>query len=369
MMTRTELHDLITATPDTAVSLYLPTHTTGREVRQDPIRLKNLLTQARVQLADRGVADPDTMLEPASALLDDGVFWADRRAGLAVFIDREQTRQFSLPLVVTESVVVGEGFAVRQLLPMLDADQRFAVLTVTERASELRLGSRFSVEDETVVELPEHPLRSGVESDYQNPVNASPPNRPNVGAHNIGNAQVYGDSPPEFRKAQLLAYAGALAKTVEAWLAKNPMPLVIVADAELAGHVQHSAALRARLAGVVDANPAALDNDALHAAAFEQVARSFRARTDEALDGAHRLTGRNDGRVLVGLRQIADAAAASRVATLIVSGEPDAGDARTPDDELVEAAIRGTVLGGGDVVVADPGRLPDGADTVALLRY
>lgn len=48
---RDDLVALATADSSVAVSLYVPTHVRGAQVRQGPIRLKNLLTEARDLLA------------------------------------------------------------------------------------------------------------------------------------------------------------------------------------------------------------------------------------------------------------------------------------------------------------------------------
>ena len=76
------------AISDTATaSVYLPTHTAGREIRQDPIRLKNPLDQAEKKLADAGYrhAECEAMLRPARALVSDGSFWRHQKRGLAAF--------------------------------------------------------------------------------------------------------------------------------------------------------------------------------------------------------------------------------------------------------------------------------------------
>jgi len=51
----------------------MPTHRAGTETRQDPIRLKNLLSRAREQLVDGGLrsTEADGILEPARLLLED----------------------------------------------------------------------------------------------------------------------------------------------------------------------------------------------------------------------------------------------------------------------------------------------------------
>jgi hypothetical protein len=68
-----DLADLAARNPSVAVSMFLPTHTSGRETRQDPIRLNNLIGQAQAAMVASG-ADPDeadAILRPAGALIDD----------------------------------------------------------------------------------------------------------------------------------------------------------------------------------------------------------------------------------------------------------------------------------------------------------
>ena len=59
------------------ISFYMPTHRTGAEIQQDPIRLKNLLREAEEHLSAWGVGtrDVQAVIEPASRLLQDSYFW------------------------------------------------------------------------------------------------------------------------------------------------------------------------------------------------------------------------------------------------------------------------------------------------------
>ena len=46
MFVRNDLDELVGCDKRPAVSIYMPTHSAGREVRQDAIRLRNLLSTA-----------------------------------------------------------------------------------------------------------------------------------------------------------------------------------------------------------------------------------------------------------------------------------------------------------------------------------
>jgi hypothetical protein len=51
MFSRSDLDEVVAIDAQPAVSLYLPTHIAGREIRQDPIRLKDLLSVVADRLA------------------------------------------------------------------------------------------------------------------------------------------------------------------------------------------------------------------------------------------------------------------------------------------------------------------------------
>lgn len=244
MFTRADLSTVLDAAPSPAVSIFMPTHVRGDEVRQGPIRLKNLAAEAKAGLAAAGLpaAEIERIVGPALTLVEDHEFWQHRDQGLALFLDAGGARRFTVPIPLAEDVAVGTGFRVRPLLPVLAADGAFLVVTVTADAVRVLDASRFAVTGTDLPGGPDGPDGS-VENDYENPVQASPPARPHTGTANISHAQVYGDSPPEWRKTRLVEYVRKVAAAVERRLAADPVPVVLVADTEIAGHFRKAADL------------------------------------------------------------------------------------------------------------------------------
>lgn len=76
MFTRSDLTELMEAAPELGASIFLPTHVRGAEIRQDPIRLKNLTAEARDKLLAAGLSPSEVegMLAPAAALVEDYEF-------------------------------------------------------------------------------------------------------------------------------------------------------------------------------------------------------------------------------------------------------------------------------------------------------
>jgi hypothetical protein len=139
------------------ISLFMPTHRGGPDVQQDPIRLRNLLRDAEDQLLAQELRQPDVdaLLAPARRLLDEPGFWHEQSDGLAVFVGASSFHHFSVPLDLSELVIVGEAFYLKPLLPLLTGDGRFYVLALSQNAVRLLQGTRHSVE---LIDLPGVPL-------------------------------------------------------------------------------------------------------------------------------------------------------------------------------------------------------------------
>src|SRR5690348_70579 len=111
MFSRSDLDELVALDAQPAISLYLPTHVAGREIRQDPIRLKNLLSAAAERLsATRRRPEIEELLEPAGSLVGDEEFWRHQRQGLAVFLAAGFARIHKLPVPVPEEAFVADHF-------------------------------------------------------------------------------------------------------------------------------------------------------------------------------------------------------------------------------------------------------------------
>ena len=91
------------------ISAFIPTHEKGREVAQDPIQLKNQLSDVEDSLASLGYKprERDDRLARARSLLDDREFWEHQRNGLAVFVDEDGS-----VVTVSSSKSLGPWFVV-----------------------------------------------------------------------------------------------------------------------------------------------------------------------------------------------------------------------------------------------------------------
>jgi hypothetical protein len=141
-MNRTDVLLLQSIRSNPCLTITLPTHRTAPDNQQDPIRLRNLLTQA----TNRLLADYSRReLEPLLARLDHLAQEIDFRYtldGLALFASIDFGRSFATPFPLPERVVVDETFATRDLVYALNRAIRYWVLVLSEQPTRLYEGTR-----------------------------------------------------------------------------------------------------------------------------------------------------------------------------------------------------------------------------------
>lgn len=390
MFTKDDLSALTTADASPAVSIFLPTHVAGREIRQDPIRLKNLLGEAEERLLALGLRRPEAeeILAPGAALAGDEEFWRHQQHGLAVFLAPGTFHEYRVPVELPEEVIVGPQFHVRPLLPLLSGEGVFLLLTVSAARVRLFEGARFGLAEVDVKDagLPQSVLDVSGETDYENTRHASPVARPRADVFPGGLPKTYnfGETPEELRKAELIEFLRRVATGIEAYLGSQHTPLVLAAHPEIQGNFRAVAArLENLLADGITENPDALDEADLHARAYALVEPLFLAPREQALARFNTLFGEASPRVTTRAEEIVKAARFSRVDTLLLSpdghlwGRYDAaadkveahGSPKPGDVDLLDDAAVQTLLQGGQIHVLPKEQLRPGALMQAILRY
>lgn len=156
LISREEIKTLIEQPKGNCVSIYMPTHPAGPEMRQDPIRFKNLVKEAETRLIDAGLEQKEAIaLLEKSHEIDTQEFWEQMgEQGLAIFISENIFRYYILPIDFQELVVVTDRFHIKPLLPILNGNGRFYMLALSQKAVRFFEGTRYSVNEVEVENLP-----------------------------------------------------------------------------------------------------------------------------------------------------------------------------------------------------------------------
>jgi hypothetical protein len=378
MLFRQDLDELVMADLRPAVSIYLPTHVAGREIRQDPIRLRNLIAQADERLARNWRStERAALLAPVRALDADDFFWRQQQEGLAVFLAPGFSRIHKLPAAVPELVVVSDHFHILPLLPMLDGGQ-FWLLSLSAARTRLYQGTRHTFLEVTGLDLPQGVGEVRGETEYQETHHAAPQRRRSGG---FDKAQPFGEDPEAVRKTELIRLLQRTAAAVEPCIRRSPAPVVLAAHPEIRGHFREIAGWKEIVPDGVSENPDALAEAELHRRAWACVEPILAAARAAPLERFNSLLG--TGKAATAIEDIIGAARDGRVDTLFVghdariwgrigeSGGPIAVHETAAEDDvdLLDHAALLTLRHGGRIMPVERAALPAPGLAAALLRY
>src|SRR5205823_6656173 len=112
---------------------------------------KNLYRSAERQLIELGMDAEEAMdlLVPVQELLEHRTFWQNAGEGLAVFRSPDLFRVYRVGLPLTNLSLVNDQFQTQPLLPLLNGNGRFYVLTLSQDDIRLMRGNR-----EQLVQVP-----------------------------------------------------------------------------------------------------------------------------------------------------------------------------------------------------------------------
>jgi len=386
ILTKKELEQLMCEEQQWCVSIYLPTHHTGVDAQQDPIRLKNLLEEAGKGLAEQGMGtrDVQNILEPVNALLQDSNFWQHQSDGLAIFLTPGRIRQYRLPLDFEEFVAVMDHFHIKPLFPLFTGDGQFYILALSQNEVRLLNGTRYSVSNVDIGQvggsLAEAILSDGHQASLQ--LHSSGPAGGMAGSGSV-TFHGQGGGSDESDKNELLRYFNLISDGLTEFLQGDQVPLVLAGVEYLLPIYKEANTYPYLIDMVITGNPDLLSANELHKSAWDIIEPHFQAARDEAVAHYQQLAGQASGRVADTLEKIVPAASDGRIETLFIAlGEqswgvfnPDTNETElhsqmeSGDESLLDLAAVQTYLKGGTVYNVEPNKVPGGKSAAAVLRY
>lgn len=382
ILNREELQSLARLSGGPHVSIYLPTHRAGAQVQQNPIRFKNLLREAEDRLLEQGHGEGQVaeILEPARATLNDSQYWQHQSDGLAVFLGPGLCRRFRVPVSFEELVLVGERFHLTPLLPFLTGDGRFYLLAVSQKRVRLFEGSRDSVREIDLRDIPES-LTEALGYDWEERTLQF-----HTGASGAGQgkrrAMFHGHGVgADESKDEITRFLQLVDSGVSRLLADPQAPLVVAAVDYLIAIYREVSHYPNLLDKGLEGNPDVLSAEELHGKAWELVEPLFHQGEKAAAERFQELLG--TGRASHELEQVIPAAVDGRVDTLFVAVgahewgrfDPDVRRIEVGDgpnggnEDLLDRAALESLLHGATVYAVDPGQVPGHGPVAAVFRY
>ena len=364
------------------LSLYQPTHRRHPENQQDPIRFGNLLKVLEASLLQQvPKGEAQALLEPFQALANDREFWNYTLDGLAVLGSKGLFRVYPLQRPVRELAVVADSFHTKPLLRILQSADRYQVLGLNRREFKLYEGNRDVLAEVEPADGIPRTMAQALGARYSEPDHteaayggvggkSSPVRRGRDGKQ----AAVDIDTERFFRAVD----RGILEQHSQ----PSGLPLILAALPEhqhMFFELTHNPFLAAE---AIDSHPDALPSiDELRQRAWQVVEPHFVARLAALAEAFG--TARSNGLGHDSLAHVAKAAAAGRVATLLIDSDrtipgrmdPVTGDIELDDlshpevDDVLDDVGMLTLKLGGEVVMVPPERMPTETGIAAIYRY
>lgn len=389
------------------LSLYLPTHRTVPENRSDRPRFEHLVESLGLALdATQSRDDRERLLSPLQALAADSNLWRRSQEGLAVFAAGGHARVFQFRFPVRPLALIGARFHTLPLLGAVSSVDEFHVLSLTTRSARAWSGCIWHDPHADASErLDPIALASGgrepVEELRRSEVISEETREPHRVKHGMGES---GRSATAFvhggfgsRHDDLDHDTEIFFRHVDEVVAEQVSrprrrPLVLVAAPQAAATFCGISANPFLLDEYVGLDPHLLTADELSAAVMPVLrqSRDQRVAREISLFEMAREHDRGSG----DLAEIARAAVAGQVATLLVSadrletGRFDQGsgsvvfvDAPTGDlsrtgdqpavdgEDLYGAVAEAVFSRGGTVVMLAPHEMPTETGVAAIFRY
>ena len=373
-----DLNRLIERGTQPRVSLYMPTHRAGPDTRQDPIRLKNLLTEAEEGLVGAGLRRTiaKDQLAPVWELQEDYEFWQQQSNGLAVFVEGDFMRYYRVPLPLQEFVAVTPRFHLKPLLPLVTEDLRFHVLAISMNDVRVLECSPYGEEEIRVPDMP----RSMADALWADDREKSLQFRSFASTARCDVAPFHGSSEVD-KRDEIFRYFRQVDSALMAHVNESKAPLILAAVDYLVPIYREASNYPVIAAEHLSGNPGELRPEELRERAWEIARQGIEATiaADAARFAELHGTGKTSNRV----DEAAVAAANGRIDVAFVavgvqrwgrfdptnntaplSDEPNPGD-----QHLLDFIALRTYLNSGTVHVLPPEEIPGDGPVATIFRY
>jgi hypothetical protein len=373
------LSELLQVQESPCLSLYQPTHRHYPENQQDPIRFRNLVKGLERSLGQKYPArEIQSLLQPFKSLVEDGEFWNRTLDGLAVLSAAGFSRVYRLQRSVPELFVVADSFHTKPLLRIFQSADRYQVLALNRQEVKLLEGNRDALD---VIELAQDVPRTLTEAlgeELSEPHQTVAPY--GMGAGGPAMRHGHGSKKEEIDIDTERFFRAVDRAVVEHHSRPSGLPLILAALPEhhsVFRQVSHNPFLVEK---GIEINPDALPADKLRERAWKLVEPRYLQRLAALIEEFGAAKSKALG--AEELDQVAAAAVAGRVSTLLIESERQipgrinaAGAVELENldqpeiDDLLDDLGELVLRKGGEVVVVPKDRMPTQTGMAAIFRF
>ncbi len=373
--------ELASAQQPPCLSLYQPTHRHHPGNQQDPIRFRNLVKQLDQSLQEKYSTDEiRPLLEPFEVLSLDHNFWNHATDGLVVFGARGLFRVFGLQRPLPELAVVADSFHIKPLLSYLQSADRFQVLAINLHEIKLFEGNRDALDEIALAPGVPRTLTETAGEELTEP-HQTVASYGGTGGASVAMRHGHGGKKDEMDIDEKRFFHRIDRAILESHSQPSGLPLILAALPEHQGHFRKHSQNHFLLDDGINVNPDTLSMTEFREHAWSIFQPQYQARlaalADEFAVAKSKGLGQED------VKQVAEAAAAGRIATLLLeadrqipgridgsTGQVEFRDLRHPEvDDLLDDLGELVLKTGGRVVVVPADRMPTMTGVAATCRF
>lgn len=370
------IQDLFSITTKPCLSLYLPTHRTQPERRDDQTRYRQLVRylsdSLKTTYSDEGMSE---LLAPFRALERDEAFWNERRQGVAVFRAPGVFITQHLDRSVPEIAVVADHFHVKPLFRLLQTLDLYHVLCLTRESAQLFVGNRDGLEEVHFATGPMLLINEVLGEELSDPgfSNSNSGGTDRIVPHTTVEDEIDKDTERFFRHVDRLVME----------IASRPtgLPMVVASLREQSALFHRISRNPSLVSTSIVVNPFGIELRDLVQRAWETMRPYALAESRSLIEAYDEAVGHHEG--IDGIFSIVQAAVEGRIETLFVedareipgkideeTGKVIFDDLAMPDvNDLLDDIARIVLRHGGTVIVLPTNLMPTSSGAAAILRY
>lgn len=374
-----DLTSLLAESAPPCVSVFMPTHRGGSE--QDPVRLRNNLTEVRNALVKSGKqpSDVEELLTPVRRLLDDDAYWKNQSDGLALFLGPKYFRAYRLPVAFENLIVVADRYEIAPLLPLLNANGQFYILALSQHAIRLLMGSRDSVSEIDLEGMPQNLEQANLAHEKAKPFSFFG-RRTGAGKAPVGIFHGHGVGLDD-KKQEILQYFHTIDRDIRKLLHAENTPLILAAVEYLQPIYRQANSYPNLMKTGISGSPEHMTDRELHDRAWQLMKPECEAAQQQAISQYRQMAG--TGLTMDALEEIVVAAHEGRVDTLIIPRGRQAWGVAHPeiakvechepaepgDEDLFNRAAIETLKHGHKVYAIESDQIPSSTGVAAILCH
>jgi len=375
--------ELATINKPHCISIFIPTHRAGVEVNEkiDQINLKNQVQQVEKELEKWEIGNREIthLLAPVKELMEDTAFWNHQSDGLAVFRHHDHFEYYTLPVTFAEYNYVSDHFYLKPLIPYLNDDARFYLLSLSLSSVKLYECFPHHIQEIEVQDLLPEKLEEEVGYDYTETHLQFRSGQTGDGTYAMYHGQGGG---VDDEKKEITKFMSAVNKGLMKFLHDKKSPLVIATVDYLYPMYKEVNHYKYLWDDLIPGNPEHEELVVLHKKGKDMLGDHFYEHKQKMINAFEHVLSNNLASWKEG--EIIPSAYNQRIDTLFVKNNqekwgiynkesntiiPREEQSKFKTDLLNFAAVY-TILNGGDVYLTEPEEMPHPASNLnAIFRF